>query len=125
MTHGRHGFTIGYACRCDPADTSYYSVILTFSRGPGSDIGRLIYFQEHVQLHPVQRVHLDGRLMYRFNGDISLGYAWRQGPYSYIVSEHDSNQVGWQFVRDFIDSLAPLGTEWTGLRKWFLADLGG
>jgi hypothetical protein len=110
----RHMFTASFLCRCDPSDGSYYSVILTFARGPVSDIAKEIAFSEHVQRHRVRRERIGGRRMYRFQTDTWFGYMWRDQQYAYEISEHYSDQVGWRFIRQFVKSLVPLGDEWVG-----------
>jgi hypothetical protein len=79
-----------------------------------SDIAKEIAFSEHVQRHPVRRERIGGRRMYRFQTDMWFGYMWREQGYAYDISEHYSDQVGWRFVRQFVNSLVPLGDEWVG-----------
>ena len=77
----------------------------------------MIDFSQNIQRHPVKRVHYHGRLLFQFSTDIRFGYAWLQQGYTYSVLSHwwlGSPQFRWNNMRQFIDFLYPLGTEWTG-----------
>src|SRR5207245_1849086 len=106
-------FTVSWLCACDPADTSYYSIILNLSRGPVSDIARTLRFAR-LQQHAVRRVRVAGRERWRFTTDAGFGYVWAQQHLAYTLSEHDSNQVGWPFLNEALRGLVPLGHEWVG-----------
>jgi hypothetical protein len=53
-------------------------------------------------------------VLYRFATDIWFGYMWRQQGYAYSVLAHYSNQLDWNSLHHFIDSLVSLGSEWHG-----------
>ncbi len=105
-------FSINYRCRC--FGRSSYLVNVTFSRGPASDIAQAINLSQNVQGRVVGRVRIHGKRLYRFETDMWFGYMWKQQGFAYSVFARYSPRVGWGFVRQFVESLYPLGRLWRG-----------
>ncbi len=105
-------FSINYRCRCNGRRS--YLVNVTFSRGPVSDIAKAINLSRNVQGHMVGRVRIHGKRLYRFETDMWFGYMWKQQGFAYSVFARYSPRVGWGFVRQFVESLYPLGRLWRG-----------
>jgi len=105
-------FSINYKCRCYGRRSDLVNA--TFSRSPVSDVGKAINLSQNVQGHPVSRVRVHGRRMYRFKTDRWFGYMWKQQGFAYSVFARYSSRVGWTFMREFVGSLHPLGRLWTG-----------
>jgi hypothetical protein len=106
-------FSINYKCLCW-GKGDHHLVDATFSRGPVSDISKAINLSQQVQGHVVGSARLRGRRLYRFQTDQWFGYMWEQQGFAYSLFARYSRRVGWRFVRQFVESLYPLGRLWTG-----------
>jgi hypothetical protein len=106
-------FSVNYRCLC-LGKRNNYLVNTTFSRGSVSDIAKAINLSQNVQGHAVGRVRIHGKRLYRFHMDNWFGYMWEQQGFAYSVFARYSPRVGWWFVRQFVESLYPLGRLWTG-----------
>lgn len=62
------------------------TMIVTFGRGPRSQLHDMVAFTKHVQRDPVTRVRVRGRSMFFGRGDISFYFAWREQGYTYYAT---------------------------------------
>lgn len=111
--HGHHGFDVDWVACCD--SNGYLTVAIAFGRFTASSVDQALA-SNRATGHAPTRVRVGQRIVWRFTGDISFGYLWRERGYGYFLSAHCclAGHVTFGDLRRMLLSLQPLGTEWVG-----------